>query len=368
MKIVFIIEQLKEHGGAQRAFTTIANYRANKSDVVVCSFDPIDANSFYELNSKIKWLKIKNLSNKVFFRTIRILPIRFIRRCFQLRNELLKEKPDVVISFMDFTNIFSTIVCRNLQIPVIISDRANPVKKKKLTFFWGLIRKLIYPYASTLVLQTEGIVGCYSKRIQKIVKVIPNPILLPEIERLASNFADKKPFIAGVGRLHNVKGFDLLIKAFSHIVKKYPLWKLVILGEGDERSSLEKLINENSLDKHVFLEGVVENPQIIIQQADIFAFPSRWEGFPNALGEAMALGLPVISANCDFGPSEIITDGEDGLLIEVENVDQLENSIERLIQDEHLRTRLGTKAKDVIKRFNIETIMSEWDDAIHDVI
>ncbi len=177
----------------------------------------------------------------------------------------------------------------------------------------------------------------------------------------------QKPFIVSVGRFDHQKGFDLLIQAFINISKEFKEWNLVILGDGIQREYLQNLIKNGQIDDKVYLPGFVKNPFEIMQQADIFAFPSRFEGFGNTLIEAMSLGLPVIASDCEFGPSEIINDEIDGILIEKDNIEALRSGIKRLIIDEKLRGQLGGKAKDVIDRFSLERVMGKWENLIQDI-
>ena len=170
-----------------------------------------------------------------------------------------------------------------------------------------------------------------------------------------------------MGRLVREKGFDLLLKAFSTVKKSYPEWSLTILGEGSLRSELECLSQSLDIVNSVHFLGRVKNPYEYLQQADIFVMSSRFEGFPNALCEAMACGLPVISTDCPSGPPEIIRDGVDGILVKNENVEALTEAMSHLISDEKQRQKLGNAAKAITQRFNLDNIMDVWNKLLKEI-
>jgi glycosyltransferase involved in cell wall biosynthesis len=169
------------------------------------------------------------------------------------------------------------------------------------------------------------------------------------------------PRIVGVGRLSREKGFDLLIRAFACIAPWYPDWSLQILGEGPQRAELEDLADSLGVRDNVHLPGWVERPEPALLDAGVFALPSRYEGFPNALLEAMACGLPCVAAACDSGPAEIIRDGVDGLLVPPENVDAMADALKQLVSDDAQRMRLGRRAVEVTSRFSRDAFFTQWD-------
>jgi glycosyltransferase involved in cell wall biosynthesis len=197
------------------------------------------------------------------------------------------------------------------------------------------------------------------------VDIIPNPInpefngSTKEARRRGSGHT-----IVAMGRLVRQKGFDLLIEAFARCAGQHPEWSLVILGEGEERSNLESLISAMGLQDRVRLAGKVPQPSHILGQADLFVLSSRFEGFPNALMEAMACKLAVISTDCPNGPRDIVRDGVDGLLIPPDDVNALAKGMDRLMANPMERQRLGAGATEVVKRFSIEKIMSMWDELV----
>jgi glycosyltransferase involved in cell wall biosynthesis len=190
--------------------------------------------------------------------------------------------------------------------------------------------------------------------------VIPNQINLPsEIER---KYGLKS--IVGVGRLVPQKGFDLLIAAFHQIAEEHPDWRLSIGGDGPERNALLNLRDRLGLQDRVNLPGVSRKPSQWIETAEVFALSSRHEGWGIVLMEAMAAGLAVTAFDCDFGPREMITHEEDGLLLPNGDVDALAATLAGLVEDGTLRQKLGEAAAKSSKRFASDRIMELWDEVI----
>jgi glycosyltransferase involved in cell wall biosynthesis len=164
-----------------------------------------------------------------------------------------------------------------------------------------------------------------------------------------------------MGRLDPQKGFDLLLHAFSKVASDFPGVSLVIMGEGPERANLETLAANLSLQTRATMPGRVGNPWPVLSHCDVFVLSSRFEGFPNALLEAMALGSAVISFNCPSGPAEMIRDGVNGLLVEPENPDALATAMAQLLNDDVLRNRLAEAAGSDRERYSISRITDQWE-------
>jgi glycosyltransferase involved in cell wall biosynthesis len=198
--------------------------------------------------------------------------------------------------------------------------------------------------------------------------VIPNPV--PRMSNVSVKEENQfpKPFILAMGRFAPQKGFDLLVRAFRKNSVKHPEWSLVILGEGSERLSLEVMATELGIENRIYLPGRYSNPTEVMAEASVFVLPSRYEGFPNALIEAMACGLPSISFDCPSGPREIIRHGIDGILVPPEDVAALADAMSDLITHPEKRERLASRAIEVMDRYGVNRIMAEWEELAGRVI
>jgi glycosyltransferase involved in cell wall biosynthesis len=227
--------------------------------------------------------------------------------------------------------------------------------------------RICYPRADAVTVLTENIKQEWADNFinSNKVHVIHNPVR-PQDSRdlpLPAWLPDK--FICCMGRLHRQKGFDLLFALLPAIFAKFPDYKLVILGEGVERDCLQEQLKNLGLEDKVLLPGFIANPHVIMRAADLFVFPSRWEGFPNALLEAMSLGMAVISFDCPSGPGVLIRHEANGILVPTGDGDALREQIERLLGDEALRSSLGAQARhDINLSCRQEHIMAAWESLI----
>jgi glycosyltransferase involved in cell wall biosynthesis len=187
------------------------------------------------------------------------------------------------------------------------------------------------------------------------VQVIPN-----SLRELPSVQCDRELLIIAVGRLSVEKGFDVLLKAFAELSPNFPGWRVCIIGEGTERQALTRLRDELDLAGRVEFSGEVSQVELWMARASLLVHPSRREGFPNAVLEAMGMGLAVVCADCRAGPSELIEDGLNGRLVPVDDVAELARVMSELMMAPELRERIGSEARKVRKRFAQDVIMDKW--------
>lgn len=357
MRLTFVISSLSS-GGAERAVTAMANYWGEKGWLVtIITLSGFSEAAFYELNPSVirKPLGLMAAASN---------PIDGIannfRRGWAIRRAVKESRADAVISFMDKINVVTLLATRGIDIPVLVSERIDPAMQP-LDRIWNVLRRWSYRYAVCIVVQTKRAKYFFSRRFRTTTHVIPNPVAVTNKLEEDSGLNVPKPVIVAMGRLELQKGFDLLIQAFSRLDEHYDEWNLLIIGEGSRRAELKAMVKQRGLGGRVSLLGRIKNPHAVLRRADIFILPSRYEGFPNALLESMAVGLPVISFDCHSGPGEIIEDRVNGLLVPPEDVEALAVAMERLMRNEDERTRLGTNAKKVTEVLSMNRVMCMWE-------
>jgi GalNAc-alpha-(1->4)-GalNAc-alpha-(1->3)-diNAcBac-PP-undecaprenol alpha-1,4-N-acetyl-D-galactosaminyltransferase len=283
-----------------------------------------------------------------------------IRRVLAIRRALRAFKGDTVIGFVAPTNVLLILATRGLGLRVVVSERNDPARQSFGTI-WDVLRRVLYRCADLVSANSRSALQtlCAYVPQQKLV-YLPNPLRIGPAD--PRHEGAREPIILNVGRLHRQKGQDLLIRAFA--AATLPGWRLCIVGEGDERQSLKALISSLSIDGRVELVGRADDPFVWYRRAPIFAFPSRFEGMPNALLEAMSCGLPV--AVSDMAPTvlELVQNGREGLVVHGEDIGSLSRAIVRLAQDESLRHRLGAAAAVVAKNFAAPAAFRAWDEAL----
>ncbi|MBO0340532.1 glycosyltransferase family 4 protein [Flagellimonas profundi] len=359
-KIAFVIPSLRS-GGAERVVSTLSNTLSNQYEVhIICLVRTIP---FYKIQKGVTihyCLEENNNSTGIVSAVANNL--KLVRKLITI---IKQNGIQILLGFITSANILSIISGKLCGIPVIISERNNP-KNDRIPSMWKKLRDLFYPYANWLVVQTEDTKKFYQEKLNiKRQTVIANPISTDfKVDMdTASNQSSKENIILNVGRLHPQKAQDVLIKAFSKT--NYTDWQLYLVGEGERRKDLENLISTLNLQKKVHLVGRVEEIQKVYDRAKIFAFSSIYEGFPNALIEAMHFGLACVSTNCPTGPSELIENGENGYLIDVNDTSALTKKLNILMESEELRISFGQKAQEKVAKFNAENIAQEWSHKIN---
>lgn len=362
--VVLVISSLGP-GGAERVMSIMANYWAERGwRIDLLTLDDGGRAPHYSLHSDIVHRPLGVAGGSVNLASAILGNLQRVRK---LRRVIRERAPDAVISFGATTNILVLLAALRSGIPVIVSDRADPAEHS-IGRSWGLLRRIMYPRAARVIVQTRAVAGRLADKAFWNVSVVPNPV--PAAEFPPPPLPNRVPgsrTIAAMGRLVPQKGFDLLIAAFARLAEARPEWSLVIWGEGAERAALEGLLERSGLSGRVTLPGTTANAETALRAADIFVLSSRFEGFPNALCEAMACGLPVVSTDCPSGPAEIVQDGVDALLVPSEDTAALATAMDRLMGDDGLRSRLGEAARNVSRRFNVPHVMSLWESVIAEV-
>ena len=344
----------------------MANYWARRGkDVTIVTIDSKESDSYF-LHPRVKRIALALM--KPSLRPWEPFQNNFYRvKC--LRREIKALDADVVISFVDKTNVLVLLATFGLGPRVVVSERIDPLRHR-IGWTWQGLRRLLYIRASAVVVQSHRVVGWAQTFLPRgLVYSIPNPVEVAPPGKKKDHYAlPAGRSIVAMGRLTRQKGYDLLLRAFAVCAPKHPEWCLVIFGEGEERHQLGTLAKQLGIANRVILPGLAENPTVVLRKADLFVLSSRFEGFPNALLEAMACGLPVVSFDCPCGPREIIRNGEDGVLVPSGNLASLAAAMDSLMANENERKRLSIRAKDVTKRFGLEKVMGMWEDLLSGIL
>ena len=363
MKICCVISSLGA-GGAERTVSLLANRWAARGQDVTIVTVAAPASDHYELDPRVERLALDleteshSLAQAV---TNNVAKIRGLRRT------VASLAPDVVISFVEKLNVLILFSCVGLGVPVVVSEQVHPVYYD-MGRIWSLLRRLAYPLANALVVQTEAM-RSWAKRVVPVRRthVIPSPVGEQFSNSVSGVQSPRKPIVLAVGRLVSQKGFDLLIRAFREVIQRHPKWSLVIVGQGPKEAELKDLATTLLPPGSVLFAGVVKDPERYYRTAGLFVLPSRFEGFPNTLLEAMAAGCAVIATDAPGGMSEIVRHGVDGLLVAPEDVGILARGMDRLMTDADERSRLGTRALEVSTRFGVDRVLALWENVISEV-
>lgn len=354
-----------ECGGAQRTMINIVN-----------SLVSSEFHVFFVVATKrghaLKWIKDETSLHVLECERTRssILP---------LRKLIKKHRPHVILSTMLDANIVAAAATFALRRPpvLLIRETNSHEARKDLTFFQKITTGWAYRKADKVIGLSKGVAAELISRYridEAKMRVIHNPV---DIEYVAEqsknksnktapwgNWAGNNKIIMGIGRLSHQKGFDLLIQAFSML--KNTDVNLVIVGSGSELEALKNIAIKYKVDKKVLFAGLVDEPVDWLIHADIFVLSSRWEGFGHVIVEAMACGIPVISTKCPYGPVDIITHNETGLLVNNESVNELSDAIDNLIPNKPLKESLSKTARERCVEFDVKRITDMYKKLINE--
>lgn len=354
-KIVFVISAL-DLGGAQKVLCHLVEYLSARDYLIkVVSLYSDKPGDFFQISryADVSYLDLERISSGVLSGIINNL-----KRIKVLRGVVFKNNPDLVISFLNRTNVLTLLAGARKNAPIIVTEHTD-AKVGEPSKVWRSLRDWSYRFATKLVVLTEESYSYYSKIGNIDIEVIPNPVKECPFSRQKETVT---PTLVSVGRLSNEKGHDLLLKAFQMVSQNFPAWELHIIGDGPLLDELTLLAKSLGIDKKVKFMGAVTNIYEYLSRADIFVLFSRCEGFPMALCEAMACGLACVAADCPTGPREIIRDGCNGLLVSPENIEQMALTLTRLMSDPEERDALGQEAKNITRRFGMKVVMQRWED------
>ncbi len=353
MKILFTLGALG-HGGGERVVSVLASELAHQGHEVEIMLY-YDHEIWYPLNPKVKVVtEEKEIGKK------NILSHLLFKRKYVKNNNF-----DAVISFLAPFNMLTIVSLFGLKTPLIVADRNDPrhVPSNKLVRF---ARDFLYRFADAVVLQTKANQAYFCKQVQKKSTVIYNPIDLGDATGIGLT-AQKSKRMVSVARLMRQKNQDMMLEAFYKFQQSHPDYRLTIYGEGDYRPNLEQKIADLGLGQSVELPGGIKDVPNHIKDAEFFVLSSDYEGMPNALIEAMCVGLPVISTAVS-GATDLVIPEENGLLVECDDTEALASAMKKLASDGELRKKMAQNAVKLANELTLDKITAQWLQYIEDVI
>ena len=357
-KVAFVIADMGA-GGAQRVMASLANALAReenyKVDVISTSLPGKD--SFYTYDSSIT---IHHAGVEPSAGTLLSGINVNLRRIGAVRSLFRSLQPDVIISFLTEINCVTLLAALGTGIPVIVSERSDPYFYPEVRL-WRIMRRLTYPLSRMLVCQTAYAAGFFPYLSRKTV--IYNPLSVSESFARAPI---EGSYILGVGRHSAEKGFDLLIEAHALAYRNAPDLKLVLVGDGPDSEKLMSLSRRLGTEAAVVFAGAQKEMASYYKHAFAFVLPSRFEGMPNALLEAMAFGCPVIVTPKFKAASEIVDDGQSGIILKSLTAEEMANNILFLYGNPGLRNALGCGAMENVNRFSPARIFRLWQDLLRE--
>lgn len=282
----------------------------------------------------------------------------FFARYRKLRGIWKSQQPDCILSFIGKNNIMAIVAALFTGIPVVVSVRGEP-KDEYYSLLLRFLAKTLFALAAGVVVQTNDARDFFPAYIRRKAVILKNPLTPSFIKPRFEGKRDGN--IVAVGRTVGFKNQKMIIRAFTQIADEFPQAYLIIYGEGECRGKLQELAGQLGIAERVSLPGAVEDVSERIYRSSIFVLSSNNEGMPNALLEAMCLGIPCISTDCPCGgPGELIKDGENGLLIPVGDEDALADKLRMLLSDEEAAERIGRQAAKLSEVYNPDNVNREW--------
>jgi glycosyltransferase involved in cell wall biosynthesis len=365
MRLMFAARAIdRMAGGVERMIIAVMNAMAARGHQVdLFTWDEADAEAFYPMASGISWHRLDMGDPQIKAGAQLIL-----RRAKTFRAIVRRVRPQAIICFQHGPYLALRLYTLGLGIPLIAAERNAPTQFEHTRA--GRIRRFVafnsFRFARALIVQSEGCRKLYPVFLRDRIITIPNPVF-PAPVMAQPDCADQEArfHILSVGRLSYQKNYTSLISAFVRVAVMFPEWDLVIVGEGEQRQDLESMIAQSGLVGRIKLPGTVTDTSRYYGKAHLFCLPSRWEGFPNALAEALAHGLPSIGYAGCAGTNELIEDGRTGLLAAGNgDAKSLADVLTLLMRDHERRRRMGAAGRESMQSFATDVIFDAWESTL----
>ena len=359
-KIMFYIASLAK-GGAQRVILNLTESLVSKGHQVTIVTTGMVENE-YELPKGAK--RIISDIQDIEITSNRIVNLK--KRFRKLRNIWKQEKPDVIISFIGKNNFMAILTAWGLNIPVVTSVRGEPMEEyyNKMT---RVLAKTLMGKSTGIVLQTPDAREFFPKWMHKKTIILENPLNPNFIEDYYQG--EREDVIVTVGRIDSNKNQKLLIDAFMKIAEEFPKMKLILYGDGEDRELLKEYVKDNNYQDRIYLPGAVNDVKDRIKKAKVFVLSSNTEGMPNALMEALALGIPSVSTDCPCGGPRMLMEGkENGILVPVGDADKMAEALKNILEDNTLWEKYSRNAYKITSSLHPETVNQKWEEYLCSVM
>jgi GalNAc-alpha-(1->4)-GalNAc-alpha-(1->3)-diNAcBac-PP-undecaprenol alpha-1,4-N-acetyl-D-galactosaminyltransferase len=354
-KLLLVVSSLAHPGGAERQMVAMANHWAQEGRrVAMLTFDSQRVTPFFKLDPSVQLIPLELMRDS---RSLAESLSANASRVWRIRAVIRRESPHVVVSFGTSTNVLLLLAIAGTGVPLVVSERTMP-SRARLGRAWRLLRRVLYPFADAVVVQSRSAAACFPWLSSK-VRVVPNRVESPTRVREKTSVPSKT--IVAAGRFTAEKGFATLIDAFSACKAREAGWSLVIYGDGPLRGSLEERISSYGLEHQIALPGAIADLPNELVKADLFVLSSLYEGFPNVLCEAMAAGVPVIATRCPGGVVDIVGPEAADSLVPPSDFATLADAIDRLAFSPVERQRIAEKGFEVTERFSLSRVSAEWE-------
>ena len=353
MKKIYFVINSALRGGAAKMMNYVADVCADNYEVKVISI--FDHESDETPNNRIEYKCLGLTTNDRVWRIKAILGIRGI---------VSKEQPTVVCAFISDVAFMSRIATLHNKCIFCSAERGDPYSLNKI---WRILISWTYKSSDYCFFQLENAATFFGRKVVRKSYIIPNP--LSEKNYPAPFNGKRKKTVVSVGRFEYQKGYDMLINAFVKVHEQHPDYQLILYGNGSLEEELKQQVEVIGLRDVIFFPGYSEHPMNDIKEQGIFVLSSRFEGIPNVLIEAMAVGIPTISFDCTPGGPAYLTDnGRRGGLVEANNVEALSDSIIELIEDEDKRSIYSSSGLEILNELTPQRINKLWLDAFSEII
>lgn len=354
-KYMFVVPSLSK-GGAERVVSVLASGLAQQSDTEVVIVRYFETKSDYYVNDKVKIITLSGGFEEDYNKMSKPQMLK------KLHSVIKESNPDCIVPFLRHVNLQTYIAASGkLRKKVIFTIRNSPYEKRGKI---DIIHDYLINHTNRTIVQNQKQKDYFSAKAQSRISILPNPVKNEFLDECVT--LDDSHFVAvASGRLLQQKNFQMLIKAFSDFAVGKEDVSLHIYGEGNDKDMLQKLIDELGCGEKIKLMGRSNDLVSVYKNVNLFILSSNFEGMPNALLEAMAIGLPCISTDCPTGPSEMIVNGENGLLVPVNDAEKTREAIEFMYNNRDKAEEMGKKARNFVsENYRVEKIVKRFTEIV----